>query len=56
MFYNRKQPGVKTNWIMYEYRLEGGPKRKRDGPEDMKVVNLFCFCFYNLICLFDIVL
>ncbi|XP_050217235.1 NAC transcription factor 32-like [Mercurialis annua] len=38
VFYVGKAPkGDKTDWIMHEFRVSDPPKRKRAGPEDMKL-------------------
>ncbi|KAI4323468.1 hypothetical protein L6164_023070 [Bauhinia variegata] len=38
VFYEGKPPnGVKTNWMMHEYRLHNPPRRQRAGPHDMRL-------------------
>lgn len=49
VFYHGKAPhGVKTDWIMHEYRLNQPSKRKRIG-NDMRV-RTYTTCLYLLLC------
>lgn len=41
VFYDEKPKGVKTSWIMHEYRAKNLPPRQRNGPDDMKVQLFF---------------
>nr|GMD67462.1 NAC transcription factor 29-like [Ipomoea batatas] len=42
VFYEGKPPkGVKTNWIMYEYRVEGGPSPRPRGDDDWVLCRIY---------------
>ncbi|CAA2994957.1 NAC domain-containing 67-like [Olea europaea subsp. europaea] len=47
VFYDEKPKGVKTSWIMHEYRVNNLPPRQRNGPDDMKLDDWVLCKVYN---------
>ncbi|CAA3030392.1 NAC domain-containing protein 67-like [Olea europaea var. sylvestris] len=47
VFYDEKPKGVKTSWIMHEYRVNNLPPRQRKGADDMKLDDWVLCKVYN---------